>query len=350
MIHNKILHLTFLLALFLIFTALDSEVRGNDLTDISFSPKGNMFLARYSGKVELRETQTGKILQTFGRRTKDSAETSFRYAAFTPDEKTVLLISENNKMSWRDILTGKPINEIQFAASSPFAISPDATRLTNLTVSAKNKEVVNLYDSRDGKLLKRFFLPQKSITCLSFFPDNKQLLVVGSIETLIISIKDGRIIKRVRNPIVCLSCAAAADGDSVLLSASLGASFVAGENEKVRIFSLRNKKSYLGLDKKYAALMSKSNVVGYSPTNLDTAFVAGDAIVSKKGILFVWDIKSGKTKKLIANERSILAASFSPDGKNILLLDIAGDLVLIDVETGVIIRRYTNEKVKEEIT
>ena len=338
MIRRQTRFLFFLFALISIFTAASSGLKAETIAEVAFSADGSMFLAGKLGKISVWETSTGKLLQKFP----NDSDESPRYAAFAPDGRTILLVSEKNQLIWRDIATGDAVKKIEFAASSPFALSPDGKILTNLTISAKDEEIINLYDSRNGTLLREIFLPRKFITCLSIFPGGKKLLAVGSVETLVISTVNGRIVKKFHNPIACLSCAVSPDENSALLNTSFGAA----EKDAARILNLQNKK-YRGLDEKFAALIRRSNVVGYSPIDPTTAFAAGGSSISRKGLLLIWNIKSGQIKQTITGEREIVAAAFSPDGENILSFDSAGNLILNDVESGMIIRQYNTQPEKE---
>jgi WD40 repeat protein len=100
------------------------------------------------------------------------------------------------------------------------------------------------------------------------------------------------------------------------------------------------KKRSVIIEKRYVKLFSEVNVAGYSSFNSDTAFLAGKSTDAKTGVLIIWNTKTGRAQKVLATEKEIIAAAFSPDGKNILYQDLAGKTILADVKTGKKIREY----------
>lgn len=330
---NKILKAVFF-ACCLLLLILTSDTKADQLSDVSFSADGSRFLSRNRNKISVWETDTGKRLRTF-----ETATTAFKFAAFLPDGKTVLAVNYKAEMLWLDIESGEIKNKIQGKANYPYAISADGETVAHSSTPGKNEEVIELYDTRSGELKKSFRYASDLFICLSFFPDGEKLLAVGDDFISVISLKTEKIEKifDVQMPIV--NCAVSNRGDSILGSFSIGLA----ENT-MHIYSLQKKQKYLELEKEYKGRMSDIGAVGYSPTDPDLAFAAGEnwqtLYKAAKGSLIIWNTKTGKVKQNLTTVKPLASAAFSADGKTILVQEVNGCLTLFNTETGAAIRKY----------
>ena len=119
-----------------------------------------------------------------------------------------------------------------------------------------------------------------------------------------------------------------------------------GENS-LQIYSLQNNQKYLGLNKEYRGQISHIGAVGYSPADPDLAFAAGknqqSDNKSNKGLLVMWNTKSGNIKQTLKTVNPLASAAFSADGKSILVQEANGFLTLFNIETGAVIRKYPDK-------
>ena len=332
--HHKILKAVFF-ACCLLLLILISDTKADQLSDVSFSADGNKFLSRNRTKIKVWETDTGKLLRTF-----ETATRAFRFAAFLPDGKTVLAVNDKAEMLWLDIESEKIKNKIQAGGVYSYAISADGETVVHSSTPNKDEELIELYDTRNGELKKSFRYASDLFICLSFFPDGKKLLAVGDDFISVISLKTGKIEKIFDVQLPIANCVVSSRGDSFLSSFSIGL----GENSH-HIYSLQKKQKYLELEKEYKGRMSNIGAVGYSPTDPDLAFAAGEnwqtEYKAARGLLIIWNTKTGKVKRHLTTAKPLASAAFSADGKSILVQDLSENLTLFDLETGVVIRTYS---------
>ncbi len=324
-----------IIVFFLLSLMMTVDIQAGQLSDVSFSGSGDKILSRYRNKISVWETVTGKLLRTFETETE-----AFKFAAFLPDGKTIFSVNAKAEMIWLDIESGQSKNKIQGKAVYPYAISTDGETIVH-SASSPNGENIEFYDTRQGNLKKSFHYPSNSFVCLSFFHDGKKLLAIGE-KISVISVKTGKIEKNFDLHLPILSCAVSPRGDSIL-----GGVPVITADEGPQIYSLQKKQRYLGLNEEYQGLIGDISAVGYSPANPYLAFAAGRnrqaERESAKGLLIVWDTKTGNIKQNLKTANPLASAAFSADGKNILVQEINGNLILFDAERGTILRRYADK-------
>lgn len=337
----KTIGLSFFVSLFILSLAVASHGAVKSHTQVVFSPDGKTFLVAGGNSITIWETDSGRKLHTF------TMSSYVGYTVFTPNGKTIFF-SDIKNLIWLNAETGKQLRIVPLTKASEYqAISPNGKTLAvrywieePFNSVEQSSEIVKLYDAADGKLKKTFKYPPISTSCISFLPNNRDLLVVGKRKTLLISVKTGRVEKEFDSLEYAWSCGVSADGKAVAVGSGAPAS---PENDFVQIITVRGNEKYTGLDEKYASLFELANSVGFSPVNPNTAYVASGVRAGKGGVLIVWDIKTGKVKQSYRSKLEIASADYSPDGKTILFNDISDKIFLLDVESGTIIREYVED-------
>lgn len=332
--HGNCLKIIFVFCLLLL--TLPSDVKADQLSDVSFPADSSRILSRYKNKIIVWETRTGKLLRTF-----ETETSAFKYAAFLPDGKTVFSVNDKAEMIWLDIETGGSKNKTPGKAVFPYTISADGKTIAHsLILKSNNEEIIEFYDAVNGAVKGSFRYPSSVYVCLVFSTDDEKLLAVGDDNLSVISLKTGKIEKSFAHQMPFLHCAASTRGDSVLVASPIGS----GENS-LQIYSLRNNQKYLGLDKEYSGQISDIGAVGYSTNNPDLAFAAGKnrqtGSKSVRGLFILWNTTSGKIKQSITTVTPLASAALSADGKSVLVQEVKGIMTLFDLETGAVIRKYS---------
>ncbi len=318
-------------------------VLARPLQDIMYSPDGSKFLVRELSAAYLRDSATGKILKVFEyRRADGSTYNSIGFAVFLSN-KTLILNDEKRNLIWWSI---KDSSETK-RSSRRYAIveiSADRKLIAGLDIDSRSGNVINIYRSDNGRLLKTVAPRVPDVGCLAFLSDNERLVVGSSQKAVIFSPRTGKISKSFPYDKSSRDCVVSPTGQSVLMS-----SFFAGPSgqKSFPLVNLNAGRQHLQMEKKYSELVSYSNAVGYSGADHDLAFVAGRSTVSRKGILIVWNLSTGKIKQVVYNDIEIETAAFSPDGRTILFLDRHRGLILIDLASGVRLRNYNETPQKE---
>jgi len=332
----KKMRLTFFIfcLLSLIITA---DIKANQLSDVSFSADGGKILSRYRNKINVWETRTGKLLRTF-----ETETDGFKYAAFLPGGKTIFSVNGKAEMLWLDVETGESKNKISGKTVYPYAISADGETIAHAsTLKNNDEEIIEFYDTANGKLKKSFQYPSNFFACLAFSPNGEKLLAVGD-NVSVISLKTGKIEKSFDLRLPILNCAVSARGDSVL-----GSTPVITSDDNLQIFSLQNNQKYSGPKKEANGQIGDIGAVGYSPADPDLAFAAGKNQQtdnkSDRGLLILWNTKSGNVKQTLKTVSPMASAAFSTDGKSILVQEVSGFLTLFNIETGAVIRKYPDK-------
>lgn len=316
-------------------------VMARPLQDIVYSPDGSKFLVRELSAAYLRDSATGKILKVFEyRRAYGSTYNSIGFAVFLSNE-TLILNDEKGDLIWWNLESGTERKRL----SGDFKIrtvSPDRLMLAEIT-SANGIQFVRIYNSETGRLKKKL-KTSNTPEDIQFVSGNKSLVGITSSKLEIISYSTGRILRRFNINEPFGDFVVSPRGDSILVGIGIPGS---GEKIGTWLENLHNSANTVNLAKKYSDLLFGVNAVGYSGADQNLAFVAGRSTVSRKGILIVWNLSTGKIKQVVYNDIEIETAAFSPDGRTILFLDRHRGLILIDLASGVRLRNYNETPQKE---
>lgn len=300
---------------------------------LEFSPNGDKILSSRLGDMQIWETNSGKLLQKFER----SDERYWSFASFAAAGRYILLIDNKANAAWYEIRTGKFTSDTQIKLGAAYAVSADKKLLSVVSRTGEDKETISLYDIGEGKLSlrKEITSPLSGISNIHFLKGNKNLLTID-FSPAIISLETGKIEREFSAPDVPYRFAIAPDLNSLLIINRFSTNSL-----PPYVLDLKSaRKHSIIMEKRYMKLFSEVNVAGYSSFNSDTIFLAGKSNDSETGVLIIWNTKTGRAQKVMANEKEIISAAFSPDGKNILYQDLAGKTILANSKTGMRIHEY----------
>ena len=151
------------------------------LTKGEFNADSKRFLALKGGEVILWDTNSGKVLQTFGTKKGNMTNAKFNPVRadilLTVDEKEVgqvKLWSTERKRPLRNISTGN-----QAIKSAEFSPNGDYMVVTNI-----DKKIF-VIEVKSGDILRQWTYPDKGIVAATMSPDSKTVLTTASGKTLL---------------------------------------------------------------------------------------------------------------------------------------------------------------------
>lgn len=145
----------------------------SDSATVAWSPDGQIFFVA-NGQLQLWDAKTRKLLRVLQDQTGGPAITS---AAWSPDNKLVLIGSTADTAQVYDVNTGKVVQSLSGHSNGVWSAvwSPDGTKI--LTTSQDG--IIYLWEASTGKLLNSFLGHQGMIRSIAWSPDGTLALSAG---------------------------------------------------------------------------------------------------------------------------------------------------------------------------
>jgi WD40 repeat protein len=223
-------------------------------------------------------------------------------AEFSPDDTRILTASLDAVNLW-EVSTGKlllTLDDPNLLASSA-SFSPDGTRI----VTGGFNNAIKVWNASTGKLLSSFEEPSKTITIVKFSPDGNRILSLDKAGKAKLWDFHGRVLLELLH----LSAAEFSPDGTKLLVSSIDGS--------VTLYDAKTKKPSFTLLRRVKAC-PQSGAFNADSTRIVT--------IDCQAIIRLWDTKPADKKDPLltfknppeTSDRSMLRASFSPDGTSIL--------------------------------
>lgn len=172
---------------------------------IAFSPDGKLVAAADGIKIFIWDVATGFLIKTLE---KDSRKMGVDYIAFDPHGNIVSTQMNSNTIETVNISTGKLIKSIEVASKFLLTFSPTGGTFATIQeknfqpgrpdfpslLGGNNASVINVHDSRTGRLIKTLEGPTQKINAISFSPDGKYIASGGDRGIELWDVKEGAII------------------------------------------------------------------------------------------------------------------------------------------------------------
>ncbi len=263
-------------------------------------------------------------------------QSAVRGVAFAPNSKYIWACSEEGRILFWDVTTGKMLNGLQDDGSQylAMALSPDGKRvLLGGTTDPVKRAGEAARKGRTGWMalygrglteLIWHDVHDSAVRAVAFSPDGQK--VAGACEDGSVLVKDAASGKTILTPSRArwAATAVAFSPDSKLLAC-------AGSDGSAILFDLatgRDVASIVGPRSPVTSLV-------YSPDGRTILTTNQD------GAALLWDVASGKEVRTIgAGKKAIRSVALSPDGKLLATADDGGDVRLFDSATGKQIAAY----------
>jgi WD40 repeat protein len=265
----------------------------------SISPDGKYIVSgSEDNTIKIWDINTGKELKSVGHSPGVSSTT------ISPDGKYIVSGSHDNTIKIWDINTGKELKSLVGHSSFVYsiAISPDGKYI----VSGSDDDTIKIWDMNTGKELKSLVGHSRGVYSTAIGPDGKHIVSAGGDNTIKIwDMNTGKELKSLigHNSYV-FSAAISLDGKYI----------VTGSHDKtIKIWDVNT-------GKMLKSLVGHSEGVSSVAISPDGKYIVSG---SNDRTIKTWDMNSGKELKSWQLNNIPIHASFSNDGKEIIVATIA---------------------------
>ena len=377
------------------------DINTSNVYRLAFSPDGNFYVtSSLDGLVSLWNSQTGDLIRTFRGLTKVVYS-----LAFSPDGKSLAAVSEDKHLKIWNVNSGIEINDIPFEKQYVYSLSfssdgkyiaAGASDGSTILILSETGEIIQKLDifldtssivfSPDGKYvaaadsnytvrmwdpysaeqIRSFAGHSDSITCFSFSPDGKFIATASKDKSIIIfdTQSDEPILVINEQPEFIEDIAFSVDNSLIaiisspymikILDTKTGnelSSFSIMNARQVR-FSVDGNTLYskIGRDIDSIDLLAEhitTNEFENNPIYFGSDFLTAPFYAIPSADRDAIKILDAKTNTLLRSFNQALSTTgivhISTDGKNIITINSDGDALILDGNTGEIIRTFYGE-------
>ena len=253
---------------------------------------------------------------------------------FSPDDKYILSGSHDGTIKLWDVPTRREIRTLLgHSAVTSVAFSPDGRYALSGGWDYSNGQdfSLKLWDLNSGKQIRKYSGHTQYVTSVVFSPDGQSILSGSRDKTLILwNTSKGKIVRILTGH----------TGDITSIAFSYDGKYIlSGSSDKtIKLWSSKTGK----LLQTIAGHSRYVSTVAFSPNGKYIASGSGDKTLK------IWNISNIKSK--ISYEYSVdifaSAATFSPDGRTILIVDyLVPALKLLDVNNGDVLRTFNSDEI-----
>jgi RNA polymerase sigma factor (sigma-70 family) len=274
---------------------------------------------------EVWDRATGRRLRSW------KLSDSVRLARFAPDSKTLVIGTEDRKVQFWDVATGRKVREIRGIPSAGyiFALSAGGTLLAVVAHSEPPpkggrgpENHVLVWDTASGKEIRRLIVPARALwsgfRALAFSADEKLLAAPGVDELLLWEPRTGKLVRRIpyrdANP---LALAFSPDGKTL----------AAADGSAVRLFDVASGQELCREDGPQGMV----RVLALSPDGRTLA-----ARADTHGVT-LWDSRTGRQRQRL-DGHALYAMPVADDGRTLFSPGADGTLRVFDLATGKLVR------------
>jgi len=287
------------------------------LVSADFSPDGKRFATvSYDNIVRIWEVDTGKVLQTLEGHIKlEEQPKGVVSVAFSPDGKKIATAAWDGTARIWDAESGEELQRLVhkdaehgFNWVSSATFSPDGKKI--VTHLHGNDHIVRVWDTNTGEKLQELKGHTNSPTSAIFLPDGKKIVTVSYDSTVRIWDTDsGKELHKLGRHTASFGKHVSTSQDGKRIAT------VAGDtNTAVRIWDVDSGKVLQTLKEHEGS--------GYAMLSA-VLFPDGKKIITTSntgpGIIRIWDVESGNKLQMLERQYGLSPATFSPDGKKIVV-------------------------------
>jgi DNA-binding beta-propeller fold protein YncE len=291
--------------------------------DAALSPDGKRVVTLLDKTVRVWDAATGEALTPPLKH-----EYSVRHAAFSPDGKKVVTTNTNEARVW-DAATGKEVTPLldtgkNYGLFSTF--SPDGKRIITGCAAEKEGSEVRVWDAATGKEVTPPLQHQGTVCHAAFSPDSERIVTVDGTTARVWGAANGKAIASVRHEGTVWHAAFSPDSKRVVS---------ASDDNTARVWDAATGETLASLPHG-----GQVNWAAFSADGVRVVTCGRDKTGAK--IARLWDATSGLSAGPPLNhDDSVIRATFSPDGKQLVTQCSDGTLRLWDAQTGQELKKLT---------
>ena len=292
---------------------------------VKFSPDGKQILSGGAGRrIQLWDVKTGRELQSF------SHPGWLHTVAFSPDGKRCLSGTRNRTMRLWDLVTGKMLREFNHRAwVETVLFLPDGKRCISVGGDDKGKgeAAARVWDLETGRELRTFKIEASAagkhgnwLNAASLSADGKTLAGAGPVTTLW-NVETGEVAKKLpgHTPFTW-EVALSPDGETCVTAG--------GDSNLIRVIRVK--------DGRVVRTIRETTQIRSLAISPDGKLFAAGVL---RGTITFYSLRTGKRRGSIKAHGFIVSSlDFSPDGKLLVSGSFDGTMKLWNVRTGGLIR------------
>jgi WD40 repeat protein/serine/threonine protein kinase len=298
---------------------------------ITFNPTGDQFATTVSeehSRLVIWDFASGEVLREFER------GSYIEDLVYTADGSTILIASKAGLLTLVDAQTGQVIREFQNYLEPDSGwlryinLSPDGTQVI---AASYDSTTLPVWDFESGVLVENY--SYGLVLASEFHPQNGTVLIGDMTILRTVDPQTGAVLRsNTGHERGILDLAITSDGARAVTT---------GVDETIRVWDLQGGQ----VVRRFTGPQASLGEVSLSPDG-QTMLVG-----SFDGTVTLWDVETGEEIRRFADDQSITAVRFSPDGRRALIGTSAlmglfhepGHIILWDVETGEEIRRFEGQ-------
>jgi WD40 repeat protein len=288
------------------------------------------FTASVDESIRVWDLYSGQMVRRFAESSTPSGE-----VAFSPDGRTVLAGSTDGTVTLWDVETGEEIHRLVIDQPvNAVTFSPDGGKALIGAGYEDVQEIVSghiiLWDVKKGAEIRRFEGQPYAVTAVAFSPDGRLAASSGNGAMAILwDAETGTEIRRFEDYWVDSPWSIEAYTD------------VAFSPDGKQIFASHDDGNIIGWDVESGEDIQQ--LVGHKTGALGVSFSNDGQQLVSAGMdsqVILWDMSTGNLQRRLVQANGMEHPQFSPDGMLLLGGKITGITILLQVETGEVIRRY----------
>jgi WD40 repeat protein/serine/threonine protein kinase/DNA-binding XRE family transcriptional regulator len=250
--------------------------------------------------------------------------------AISPDGRTMLSGSNDNTLILWDLETGEILwqkDEHATPASSgvDVAFSPDGQLAASVS-----SEIAILWDMQTGQIIRQFDGHKNNISGITFSPDGRSMVTAGWGDDSILiqwDVESGEVIQQFKVNTRVKELVFTPDGAAIL-------------------YGSRNDGALRLIDIQSGQTIHEMNAdLGIGSGALQEVAISPDGLTAIAGFenseMLLWDLSTGKLLRRYPIDGGAHAVAFHPDNGTVLVGGITGILKNLDLETGEILHTFT---------